>query len=170
MPKFSLIKILSNNSNRETFRIIKYSFEKNGNHIEANNYFIQEMKAYKKEMENDEENKFDNYQKFIIYSNEFISSFGQSYVKLTIILILSSTFYLFIKFLHNKYFILKKIELIFSLNEISDFLNNLAINFFPFSKFIEKQQGLEFISLLFYIWFSILIWQIIIAIKRHTIR
>lgn len=169
-PNFFQVDIQGENTNRETFRIIKNSFDKNGNYIEANNYFIQEMKAYKKEMKNDSENKFDNYQKFIIYANEEISSFGQSYIKPLIILFLSSIIYWSIKSIHNTIFIRGEYELICLLNKFSDFLNDLAKNFFPFSKFIEKNQGLEFVSLLFYIWFTILIWQIVVAIKRHTIR
>ena len=51
---------------------------------------------------------------------------------------------------------------------ISDFLNNSARGFFPFSRFVEKRKGFEFISLLFVIWFAILTWQIIVAVKRNT--
>lgn len=46
-PNFLNAYIEPKNTNRETFRIIKNSFDKNGNHIEANKYFSQEMKAYK---------------------------------------------------------------------------------------------------------------------------
>lgn len=170
IPNFYNVKIFSNNTNRETFRIIKDSFDKSGNHIEANNYFIQEMKAYKQEMKNDFERKFDKCQKFIIYTNEEISSFGQSYIKPLIILFLSSIIYWSIKSIHKNIFIQNKYELVFPLNKFSDFLNELAKNFFPFTSFIEKHQGLEFVSLLFYVWFSVLIWQIVVAVKRHTIR
>lgn len=170
VPNFFNVQILSDNTNRETFRIIKDSFDKSGNHIEANNYFIQEMKAYKQEMKNDYKIKFGKHQKFIIYANEEISSFGQSYIKPLIILFLSSIIYWSIKTIHKIVFIKGKFDLIFPLNKFSDFLNDLAKNFFPFSSFIEKHQGLEFVSLLFYIWFSILIWQIVVAVKRHTIR
>jgi uncharacterized protein YjbI with pentapeptide repeats len=38
------------NTNRETYRIIKHSFEDIGNKIEANSYFSKEMKAYEVEL------------------------------------------------------------------------------------------------------------------------
>lgn len=51
---------------------------------------------------------------------------------------------------------------------ISDFLNDCALNVPLFSKALENKSGIEFISLLFFIWFGILTWQIIVAVKRNT--
>lgn len=50
MPNFLNVKLLSNNTNRETLRIIKHSFDKVGNHIEANKYFSLEMERHKNDM------------------------------------------------------------------------------------------------------------------------
>lgn len=55
-PNFLNIKIHEKgkeyleHTNRETYRIIKDSFDKSGNHIEANKFFIREMNAYRNEM------------------------------------------------------------------------------------------------------------------------
>jgi hypothetical protein len=49
-PNFLNAKINVKNTNRETFRIIKHSFDKIGNQIEANKYFSFEMKKYKEEL------------------------------------------------------------------------------------------------------------------------
>jgi hypothetical protein len=49
-PNFLNAEINFTNTNRETFRIIKHSFDKIGNQIEANKYFSYEMKKYKEEL------------------------------------------------------------------------------------------------------------------------
>ncbi|OPH40185.1 hypothetical protein [Moraxella equi] len=162
-PNFLGINILSDNTNRETFRIIKNSFDKNGNHIEANNYFIQEMKSYKYELKGTKGNFS---KKFIVYLNGFISSFGQSYLRPFFILIISIMVYNGLIYGQQFYFVGE--DCIFY-NFVNN-LNNSSRNFLPFSNFLKDRQGIEFISLLFYIWFSILIWQIVVAVKRHTIR
>ena len=52
---------------------------------------------------------------------------------------------------------------------IATFFNGLAKSLLPFDSKLLK-TGMEFISLLFYIAFSVLTWQIIVAVKRHTKR
>lgn len=162
-PNFLGINILLDNTNRETFRIIKNSFDKNGNHIEANNYFIREMNAYKSELKGSKGNCS---KKFIIYLNSLISSFGQSYLRPLFILLVSIAIYNILIYWQQCYFISEDS----AFYPLVNILNNASRNFFPFARFIEDHQGREFISLLFYIWFSILIWQIVVAVKRHTIR
>lgn len=49
-PNFLNVEIKSDKTNRETFRIIKHSFDKIGNHIEANKFFAREMSEYKREL------------------------------------------------------------------------------------------------------------------------
>jgi len=49
-PNFLGSIIDPSNTNRETFRIIKHSFDAVGNHIEANRFYSLEMEAYKKEL------------------------------------------------------------------------------------------------------------------------
>lgn len=163
IPNFYNVKVFSNNTNRETFRIIKNSFDKSGNHIEANNYFIQEMKAYKHELKG---SRGGYSEKIVIYLNEWISSFGQSYLRPVFILIASIIIYNLCFFLQKYCFVSEQSKFYWLVN----FANNASKNFLPFVNFLKDKQGMEFVSLLFYIWFSVLIWQIIVAIKRHTIR
>ena len=49
-PNFLGTYINPENTNRETFRIVKYSFDAVGNHIEANKFYSMEMEAYKREL------------------------------------------------------------------------------------------------------------------------
>lgn len=163
-PNFLGINILSDKTNRETFRIIKNSFDKHGNHIEANNYFSKEMKAYKKER-----NSF--FTQLILDLNNLISNFGNNYIRPIIILILSMIYYGYVS-IHQQelYSYYANFDFLKDIEWLIILLNNSAKNFLPFSNFVKEKQGIEFLSVLFYIWFSVLIWQIVIAVKRHTIR
>ena len=49
-PNFLNIDINPKFTNRETFRIIKNSFDKIGNNIEANKFFVFEMNKYEEEL------------------------------------------------------------------------------------------------------------------------
>ena len=165
-PNFLKSNINPYNTNRETFRIIKYSFDSRGNTLEANRFFVQEMKAFKNELK--EEGDF--WDKLVYNVNDLISEFGRNYIRAIIWLIISLILYTILLYLHDwyfdnfDYFIWGKLEWIWI------FLNDIAKNFLPFSRFLESKSGFEFISLFFYIWFGILIWQIIVAVKRHTQR
>jgi uncharacterized protein YjbI with pentapeptide repeats len=61
--------IAPKNTNRETYRIIKHSFDKIGNQIEANKYFSFEMKKYKEELKEQIE-KFKRVKRFRLLKNK----------------------------------------------------------------------------------------------------
>ncbi len=165
-PNFLKTDISSKNTNRETFRIVKYSFDARGNTLEANRFFVQEMKAYKKEL-NDEGDKWD---RLIYRANEEISDFGRSYIKPSVLLFLSLIIYTSLLSIHESFFKHYNYFLHPWVEFLSVQANEVAQNLLPFSRFLENNSGIEFISLLFYIWFGILIWQIVVAVKRHTQR
>ncbi|ELA8137717.1 hypothetical protein RGL53_004541 [Vibrio parahaemolyticus] len=163
MPNFLNVSLSSNNTNRETLRIIKHSFDKVGNHIEANKYFSLEMERYKNDMEEEPWSQ----EKLVLSLNDKISKFGRSYFRPAfLIVILSLIFQAIIFSYENNY--LYKIYPDFNsqISSVVGFFNNVAISFMPFSKFLHK--GIEFISLLFYIMYATLIWQLVVSIKSHT--
>lgn len=159
-PNFLNIELKSNNTNRETLRIIKYSFDKIGNHIEANKFFVLEMKKYKEELFQANENKKENRwkEKIVYLINEYISDFGSNYFLSVFWILVSSSIYYLLVFLHKK----DKVNMGIS------FLDDIAKSMIPFKAFLES--GMEFISLIFYIIFATLIWQTIVAVKRYTKR
>lgn len=164
-PNFLKTYISPQNSNRETFRIVKNSFDKTGNYIEANKFFALEMSKYKNEL-----NWKENWQELLVFKiNHIISNYGQSYTRPTAILILISILYYLLTLGHDANIIY---QLFPSFNDgistISTYVNGWASSFIPFSKFLR--EGMEFISLIFYILNASLIWQIAVAIKRHTKR
>lgn len=164
-PNFLNTKINEKNSNRETFRIVKSSFDKIHNYIEANKYFSYEMKKYKEELKGTNKTQ----EKVILFLNEKISNYGQSYVKPIIYMVATSIiYYLLILGYENNILYEMHPSINGVLENISSFVNNVSKNILPFSKILKA--GMEFVSLLFYIIFASLIWQTLVAVKRHTRR
>lgn len=116
--------------------------------------------------------------KIVLSANYYISRFGESYIQPLMIFLFSIGIYTYILEVHKDIFSEEPIaQYVVSLRNfvtqdwfisISEFLNTCAANVPLFSKALEKKSGIEFISLLFFIWFGILTWQIIIAVKRNT--
>lgn len=165
-PNFLKSYVNSYNTNRETFRIIKHSFDSKGNNLEGNRFFVEEMKAYKRELNNEDS----KWEKLIFFANDIISDFGRSYIRPIAWLVVSLILYTILLNAHASYF--KKYQYFLHpyFDTFSVYANSAASNFLPFSRFLESKSGFELISLFFYIWFGILIWQIVVAVKRHTQR
>ena len=164
-PNFLNTNINEKNSNRETFRIVKNSFDKIHNYIEANKYFSYEMKKYKEELKGTNKTQ----EKVILFLNEKISNYGQSYIKPIFYMIATSIiYYLLILGYENNILYEMHPSSNGILEKTSSFVNNVSKNILPFSKTLKS--GMEFVSLLFYIIFASLIWQTLVAVKRHTRR
>jgi len=165
-PNFLNIDVLSNNTNRETFRIIKDSFDKIGNHIEANKFFGREMCKYEEELPK----KLFNQEKIIFKLNKLISNFGQSYIRPIILIVICTVLYSILVLGHenNWLYTALPVEVNNTIGFIADILNGGASNIIPFKNILK--EGMEFVSLIFYIIFASLIWQTIVAVKRHTRR
>ena len=149
-PNFLGADINSINTNKETFRIIKHSFDKIGNTSEANRYFSYEMA---KEMQ---ETMFlkSPAKKTMLFFNKILSNFGQWYLLPLIWLIVLLPFHQWIVSGHTF--------------DNLDTLNNIVKNILPIKRFLNA--GMEFISLLFYVAYSVLIYHFVIAVKRVTKR
>lgn len=167
-PNFLKSSIELKYTNRETIRIIKHSFEKTGNTIDGNKYFSKEMKKYKEELET--KSWFGNTQEKLVFNiNSFVSDFGQNYIKPIFLIVAVSILHYFILLGYENNLLYKIYEPANqTFSAISNFLNSLAKNILPFKSLLKK--GMEFVSLLFGIIYSILIWLTIVAIKMHTRR
>ena len=160
-PNFLNSQISLEESNRETFRIIKNSFDKIGNQIEANRFFAYEMKKYRHDLSKKNKHKP---KRFLLVLNELISDFGQSYIKPIVCLLLSLiTFTVITEYSYLSF--MREYPLVVTLEYR---LNTLAKNLLPLSNILKP--NMEFVSLIFYIVFASLIWQIIVAVKRLTKR
>jgi len=165
-PNFLNSLVCPTYTNRETFRIIKHSFDKIGNNIEANKFFVLEMKKYKEELT---ESKEITQEKVVFILNEMISDFGQSYLRPISLLVCLGFVYTALVIGCEKN-VLYRIYVPANnlLSGVSDCFNGFAMNILPFSKFLKP--GMEFVSLIFYVIFAALIWQTVIAVKRHVRR
>ncbi|WP_226661136.1 hypothetical protein [Microbulbifer aggregans] len=158
-PNFIGAKIEPKHTNRETLQIVKHSFDRLGNQIEANKFFVLEMKKYKEEIQRGK-----NWQdRFILWANEITSDFGQDYI-------LPILWMITISLLYYDVGMAMKLGLISNTfpfgSSVYTYLNELAKSALPFAKFLIP--GREFSSLFLYITYAALIWQTVSAIKRHT--
>ncbi|WP_372815929.1 hypothetical protein [Psychrobacter sp.] len=163
-PNFLKSNINPHDTNRETFRIIKYSFDSRGNKIEAGKYHAYEMNAYINELSFSK----NFWQLVILHANNLISRFGQSYIIPFALLVGSVSLYSYLLNSYKKSLQFRTYELSYGVECITEWLNTIARNFLPFARFISDKRGFEFVSLFFYIIFAILIWQIIVAVKKQT--
>jgi hypothetical protein len=168
-PNFLNVEVNDKFSNRETFRIIKNAFDKTGNNIEGNKFFSFEMKKYREELESTNQTQ----EKIILLLNEKISNFGRDYIVPVIWIVVVAIFHNVVIYGHEHtwlYGIHPTLDYLLSL--IASLLNGFAVSILPFSKIlnVEDTKGIEFLSLLFYAAYASLIWQTLVALKRHTKR
>lgn len=164
-PNFLNAAVDPENTNRETFRIVKNSFDSIGNHIDANRFFVQEMRRYKSELNNSKNLQ----EKFIFFINEKASNFGQSYIRPIMFLFFFSIIYTGLIYGHENntlYKLYPPANQYISL--VSNAVNDVAKNMLPFKSALV--DGMEFISIIFYIVMASLVWLTIVAVKRHTKR
>lgn len=167
-PNFLKSSIELTHTNRETIRIIKHSFEKIGNIIEGNKYFSKEMQKYKEGLEV-QSWKGNIQEKFVFNINAFISDFGQNYIKPIALIILISILHYLIVLGHESNLLYEIYEPANDyIRSFADFINNVVKNIVPLKSLLKKDM--EFVSLVFGIAYSILIWQTIVAVKMHTRR
>ena len=165
-PNFLNTELDTKFTNRETFRVIKDSFDKIGNHIEANRFFVGEMQKYREELKL---KKGWSQEKVIFHLNYLVSDFGSSYVRPIMWILL--TLYVFdLLVIGYEKNLLYKVVPIYNqeIAAVTGFLNSIASYALPFKKFLLP--GMELISLVFYIIIISLVWQAVNALKRHTKR
>ncbi|WHI46579.1 hypothetical protein [Microbulbifer sp. VAAF005] len=162
-PNFLNVSIESAGTNRETFRVIKDSFDGIGNHIEANKYYVLEMKKYREELSQEPPSQ----EKFIFHLNSLISDFGNSYIR-PIGWIVATSIVFSLLVMGYEANVIYKCWIFKPYVWISGPLNTVASNFLPFKRFLK--EGMEFVSLIFYILNAGLVWQTIVALKRHSRR
>lgn len=168
-PNFYGATIDSTHTDRETYRIIKQSFDSVGNKLEANKYYSLELKAYKKEIFDPKNTNALLQEKIVFYVNDFGSRFGQSYLRPIAIISILMAIFMFLVLGKKRNWLYKIAP---AHNEaiacFVGFFNDFSKSLIPFSKL--QIEGMEFLSLLFGIAFSVLIWLTITAIKMHTKR
>ncbi|WP_038070684.1 hypothetical protein [Hydrogenovibrio kuenenii] len=152
-------------SPRETFRIIKHSFDDVGNFLEANKFFAFEMECYRRDLSI---KKGHYVEKGIFWFNKFFSNFGQSIFRpVAAILVIS----IVAAIAYSKY--VDELPLL-SINGDTSFVRYFidSLNHWAGSLIIGPllKKNYEFISLFFGVFLSIFSWMTIVAFKRLTRR
>lgn len=152
-------------TDRETFRIIKNAYDAVTNHVDANKIFALEMRSYSRELRDT-----DRYaERFLLWCNGWMSNHGQSYVRpLSFLFLFMAVFALARKGYRDNW--------LYRIHEpanegfvyISTLVNEWAAGLTIFKPLML--EGMEFVSLIFGILFSVLVWQTVTAIRRHTRR
>jgi len=139
-----------NETSEETYRIIKYNLDKVSKKKEANKYFMMEMNKYKDRIPSKNISE-----KMIFYFNDSISSFGQNWMKALI-------FYFLFAFVFSllAYFCIP-IKCI-------SFIELLTASLNPLDKEIIQNYNLW--GLIYKVFSGLILYQLIIALKRQTIR
>lgn len=166
-------KIIPNSEFIDVITQLKINYDRSGQYDLANKFYCLEMYLRK-----DYCTSF--FQKVVYNVNGFISSFGQSYIKAILVLLTSSLIALsFYKgFFSGPLNAVKKVLSNYEgtnyiLEKIIPCLNETIGFILPFAyseKFPFIRQGYEFICFLYIIWSSIVIWHIIISVKRINKR
>lgn len=165
-PNFLGVGIDSKSTDRETFRIIKDSFDKVGNFIEGNRFYKFEMLKRWEELSKQKR----SWEKIVYLLYKISSDFGQSIGRPLILILLMAALYTLLSRgkQNNWLYSLISDELGEYIDSGFGCLNEIAKSVLPFQNILMK--GMEMLSLIFYVIFTSLIWLVILAIKRHTKR
>ena len=154
--------ICTNNTNRETYRIIKHAFNKVGNVIEEEKYAVLEMRRYRKELK--AQGRGFGQENIILFFNQKISNFGSSWKRSAFWLAASITIFTLIEVGDEVNFLSQHSARAVT---ILGYFDSWVLGTFPFfARFLPK--GLEFIGLFYYFFFSLFLWQFISSVKRYS--
>ncbi len=163
-PNFLGCAVSFAGTDRESFRLIKHSFERVGNQVDANRFLVLELRKRKEELM---PRPWHDQERLVLTLNDAISGFGQSYVRPIGLMVALATLFGLLQLGHeNQWMYGIHPDLDDFLAATANLFNRFAQGMLPFAKLFYK--GMEFFSLLFAILFSVLIWQAVVAVKRHT--
>ena len=139
-------------ASRDIFRQLKFVNDSQGNFIEANSFYSEEMRRYEKEKKSFSD-------EVIFKLNKYLSNFGQSWLKPLFWIVLLIFIQFAVWFCYQKGYGFE--------SEWVSILNSFAKEL-PVKKFLSS--GFEFLSIFFYIAYIVLIYHLTIALRRQTKR
>lgn len=145
-------------ANQSTFRQLKFVNDSQGSYIEANDFYMMEMKKYKQSLK---DKKGFLQEKFIFWLSKNISNFGQNWVMPLVLIVLSNASFYYIARIHQ--FCILKIE------DLKCTIDSFVI-FVGFKLPKEEFCGVLEWWLINKIVVGILFYYLIIALKRKTKR
>lgn len=160
-------------TDRETFRIIKHSFDAVGNRIEAHKYFAYEMQAYRRELKASKAKKKpgNRRERILLALNAAISSHGQDYGKALAWLLAAVAINAVVLANHQYQWWLLPEPIQNFLWNIAAVANGFANGFLPLRSLLgDELQPLAFWVLIAMVIISTLTWHVLVAIRRHARR
>lgn len=159
------------NIDRETFRIIKHSFQSIGNNIEANKYYAYEMEAYRRYLKNSKDNEQGTRRERVLLGfNALISKHGQDYVRASFWLIFCMAITAFVVANDESQWIRTYFDMPNWWVNVCNIANGLALGFLPLSGLYDGREHLAFFLMLSTIAISTTSWHLLVAIRRHSKR
>ncbi|MBE0472422.1 MAG: hypothetical protein IBX55_23305 [Methyloprofundus sp.] len=159
-------KLAEKQIDRETFRIIKHSFDAVGNHIESNRFYAYEMEAYRREVKIQATTW---HEKWLLMFNSAVSDHGQNYVKPIFWVLGAAIVLMLLKTAEENNWLYRLA------GESGNCLNSLAVSVntkvaqLPLFKHLMI-EGIELLSLIIGLFMAAFIWQALVAFRRHAKR
>jgi hypothetical protein len=160
-PTFLGATVADENTNRETFRRIKYSFDNMGNNLEGNEYYRKEMAKYHSEVKDSNSLQL----KFLLGLYRLTSDYGQNIWRPIWLAMLSTGVFSLLSFLYSKGYYVSYDT---GVGKIVQAFNFFASNMLPVSKILK--EGMELISFLYYLSLMSFVWLTLLGVKRKTKR
>lgn len=150
-------------TDRETFRVIRHSFEAIGNAVDSGRIYAMEMEAYRRELK--QEGPWS--ERFLLWCNAWMSNHGQSYLRPIVLILIGMVVFTLLRYGQQQQWLYQIYPPLNSaLALVSKWLNSVAASLIIFRPLMIK--GMELLSLLFGLLFSVLVWQAAAAMRRHT--
>lgn len=150
-------------TDRETFRMMRHSFEAIGNAVDSGRIYAMEMEAYRRELKQGGPWP----ERFLLWCNAWMSNHGQSYLRPIAFIFIGMVVFTLLRYGHQQQWLyLVYPPLNNTLALASKWLNSVAASLIIFRPLMIK--GMEMLSLLFGLLFSVLVWQAAAAMRRHT--
>lgn len=157
-------------TDRETFRIIKHSFDAVGNKVEASKYFAHEMQAYRRELKNDKKESHCR-ERLLLWFNAKISSHGQNYLYAIVWFIAIIAFIGAVLANDNQQWIATHFVGRRNWQWPLDVANSFALGFLPLHALLGKgKEHLAFVLFISTLLLSGVTWHLLVAIRRHSKR
>lgn len=166
-------EVAASNTDRETFRIIKHSFDAVGNHIEANKYYAHEMQAYRRELAQTAKRggSKNRRERFLLTINSVISNHGQDYFRALawLLVAIAVNAAVLANFRYQWFLLPESIQA--GLWKLAAWLNRFADGFLPLRSLLaDDLVPLAFWILVATVVISTLTWHVLVAMRRHRRR
>lgn len=160
-------------TDRETFRIIKQSFESVANRIEANAFYAHEMDAYRRELRQKRKRSsecFPSAEEALLWLNAQISHHGQSYWRPLCWLLATAGIFALLQANRTHHWVVTPSVLNDLLRPLIEFFNQWAKGFVIFQGLYKNFEGPAILALVVTVALSTFTWHLLVAVRLHNRR